>query len=77
VADHLRAALEIYRSRFERAIAYRGWAKCLIAAQDMQRMRDEPKRLEEESTWLANVARLQQEHRRPRALQEELDSAGL
>jgi uncharacterized Zn finger protein len=76
-ADHPRAALEIYRSHAERAIAARGRGNYVTAAELLLRVRDLYRRLGEESTWQAYIACLRQGHRRLRALKEELDRAGL
>ena len=76
-ADHPRAALEIYRSRAERAIAARGRASYQIAAEHLLRVRALHRRLGEEATWNRYIAHLREDHRRLRALREELDIAGL
>jgi uncharacterized Zn finger protein len=76
-ADHPRAALEIYRSRAERAIAARGRANYQIAAEHLLRVRALHRRLSEEATWSTYIAHLREDHRRLRALREELDIAGL
>ena len=76
-ADHPRAALEIYRRQAERAIATRGRANYQVAASRLLRVRDLYRRRGEEATWEAYIARLRQEHRRLRALQDELNKAGL
>lgn len=74
---HPRAALEIYRRRAERAIAGRGRANYQTAAGHLLRVRDLYHRLGEDATWEAYIAHLRQEHRRLRALQDELNKAGL
>ena len=76
-ADHPHAALEIYRSRAERAIAARGRASYQIAAEHLLRVRALHRRLGEEVTWNRYIAHLREDHRRLRALREELDIAGL
>lgn len=76
-ADHPRAALEIYRARAERAIAARGRGNYQVAAEHLLRVRALHRRLREEATWDSYIAHLREEHRRLRALQEELDRAGL
>ncbi len=75
--DHPRAALEIYRRRAERAIAARGRGSYQIAAGHLLRVRDLYHRLGEDAAWEAYIAHLRQEHRRLRALQDELNKAGL
>ncbi|MFC2036949.1 hypothetical protein ACFLYD_03120 [Chloroflexota bacterium] len=76
-ADHPHAALEIYRSRAERLIAARGRANYQIAVEHLLRVRALHRRLSEEATWNTYIARLREDHRRLRALREELDIAGL
>jgi hypothetical protein len=48
-----------------------------MAADLLTRVRDLHRRLGEESTWQATITHLREEHRRLRALKEELDRAGL
>jgi tetratricopeptide (TPR) repeat protein len=76
-ADYPRAALEIYRSRAERAIATRGRASYQIAAEHLLRVRALHRRLSEEAAWNTYITHLREDHRRLRALREELDIAGL
>lgn len=76
-ADHPRAAIEIYQSRAERAIAARGRGNYVMAAELLLRVRDLYRRLGKESTWQGYITRLREEHRRLRALKEELQRAGL
>jgi uncharacterized Zn finger protein len=76
-ADHPRASLEIYRARAERAIAARGRANYQVAAEYLLRVRALHRRLGEEATWDSYIAHLREDHRRLRALQEELDRAEL
>jgi tetratricopeptide (TPR) repeat protein len=76
-ADHPRAAIEIYRSRAERAIAARGRGNYVTAAELLLRVRDLYRRLGEESTWQGYITRLREAHTRLWALKEELDRAGL
>jgi hypothetical protein len=76
-ADHPRAALEIYRSQAEWAIAARGRGNYATAADLLVRVRALHGRLGEEGSWQEYIARLREEHRRLRALKEELDRVGL
>jgi len=75
--DYPRAALKIYRSRAERAVAARGRANYRVAAEHLRRVRALYSRLGEEAAWNTYITHLREEHRRLRALQEELDIAGL
>ena len=75
--DYPRAALKIYRSRAERAVAARGRANYRVAAEHLRRVRALCSRLGEEAAWNTYIIHLREEHRRLRALQEELDIAGL
>jgi uncharacterized Zn finger protein len=76
-SDHPHAALEIYRSCAERAIAARGRVNYVTAAELLLRVRDLYERLGEESTWQRYITRLREAHTRFWALKEELDRAGL
>ncbi len=76
-ADHPRAALKIYRQQAEQAIAARGRANYQIAASHLQRVRDLHGRLGEGGIWKDYIAHLRREHQRLRALQDELNKAGL
>ena len=76
-ADYPRSALEIYRRQAERAIAARGRGNYQTAAAHLLRVRDLYHRLGQDATWEAYIAHLQQEHQRLRALQDELNKAGL
>ncbi|HBY99399.1 MAG TPA: hypothetical protein DEP84_36590 [Chloroflexi bacterium] len=76
-ADHPRAALDMYRRFAERAIAARSRGNYQIAAGYLQQVRDLQRRLGETADWEAYIAHLRQEHRRLRALQEELERARL
>jgi len=76
-ADHPRAALEIYRQQAERAIAARGRGNYQTAAAHLLRVRDLYHRLGQDAAWEAYIAHLRQEHQRLRALQDELNKAGL
>jgi uncharacterized Zn finger protein len=75
-AEHPRAALKIY-DRAERAITGRSRAGYAVAAEHLARVRELHRRLGEESLWQEYIVRLRNEHRRLRALKEELDRAGL
>jgi uncharacterized Zn finger protein len=75
--DYPRAALEIYRCRAERAIAARGRANYQVAAEHLLRVRALHSRLGEQAAWNTYIADLREDHRRLRALREELDIAGL
>ncbi len=76
-ADRPRDALAIYRRLAERAIALRGRENYRIAADYLRRVRDLHQRLGETAGWETYIAHLRQEHRRLRALQDELNKAGL
>ena len=76
-AEHPHAALEIYRSRAERAVAARGRANYEVAAEHLLRVRALHSRLSEEANWNTYITHLREEHRRLRALQEELGRVGL
>jgi uncharacterized Zn finger protein len=76
-ADYPRPALEIYRSRAERAIAARGRVNYQVAAEHLLRVRALHSRLSEEAAWDTYIAHLREVHRRLRALREELDRAEL
>lgn len=70
-------ALEIYRRLAERAIAARSRANYQVAAGYLRRVRELYRRLDEEEAWEAYIARLREENKRLRALQDELNKAGL
>jgi uncharacterized Zn finger protein len=76
-ADHPKAAAGLYRAEAERLIAAQGRANYVVATEHLLRVRDLHRRLGEEAAWTVYVARLRQEHRRLRALREELDRVGL
>jgi uncharacterized Zn finger protein len=75
-ATHPRAALEIYRSQAEQAIRGKNRASYVLAAESLGRVQELHRRLGE-GIWQAYVTRLREEHRRLRALKEELDRARL
>ena len=72
-----RDALDIYRRRAEQAIARRGRENYRAAAGDLRRVRDLYQALGETARWKAYITHLRQKHHRLRALQDELNKAGL
>jgi hypothetical protein len=76
-ASHPKAAAGLYHAEAERLIAAQGRANYVVATEHLLRVRDLHRRLGEEAAWAVYVARLRQEHRRLRALREELDRVGL
>ncbi|HET90512.1 MAG TPA: hypothetical protein ENN99_07220 [Chloroflexi bacterium] len=72
-----RDSMGFYRRMAERAIAGRGRASYQVAAGYLRRLRDLHLRLGEAADWQAYIDRLRQEHHRLRALQDELNKAGL
>ena len=76
-ADHPKAAVGLYCTEAGRLIAAQGRASYVVAAAHLLRARELHRRLGEETAWEAYVTRLRQDHRRLRALREELDRAGL
>jgi uncharacterized Zn finger protein len=76
-ADHPEAAVGLYCTEAERLIAAQGRASYVVAVEHLLRVRDLQRRLGEEAAWEAYVSRLRQDHRRLRALREELGRAGL
>ena len=75
--DRPRDALEIYRRLAEHAIAKRGRENYKVAADYLRRVRDLYRKLGETAEWETYITHLRQEHRRLRALQDELNKAGL
>ncbi len=61
----------------ERTIAGRARASYQVAAGHLRRLRDLHLRLGEAADWQAYIDGLRQEHHRLRALQDELNKAGL
>jgi uncharacterized Zn finger protein len=76
-ADHPEAAIRLYCTETERLIAAQGRASYIVAVEHLLRVRDLQRRLGEEAAWEAYVSHLRQDHRRLRALREEIDRAGL
>jgi uncharacterized Zn finger protein len=74
-ADHPEAALALYRNEIDRLIEARGRESYQQAARYLLRARDLHERLGLD--WQSYLARLKDEYRRWRALQEELRRAGL
>jgi uncharacterized Zn finger protein len=75
--SHPHEALAIYRAAAERLITLQGRENYRVAAGHLARMRTLYLRLGEEQQWWALIAGLREEHKRLRALREELDQAGL
>jgi uncharacterized Zn finger protein len=71
------AALEIYRRHAEAQIRYRGRGSYQAACPLLKKVRDLSHRLGENAAWEQYIARLRQDNRSLRALQEELDRARL
>jgi uncharacterized Zn finger protein len=72
-----RAAIRIYLDRVEGLIAGRGRDNYATAASYLVRVRDLYHRLGEQATWTTFIAKLRVQHRRLRALKDELQKAGL
>jgi uncharacterized Zn finger protein len=72
-----RAALTLYRQGAERAIRGRNRPSYANAAHLLARVRALYRALGEPEAWQAYIADLRQEHRRLRALQDELNKAGI
>jgi hypothetical protein len=75
--SHPREALSIYRAAAEQLIRFQGRENYRIAAGYLKKARALHQRLGEEQQWRAVIAGLREEHKRLRALREELDRAGL
>jgi uncharacterized Zn finger protein len=75
--SHPREALRIYQSAAEQLITYQGRENYRVAAGHLKKVRALHQRLGEEQQWRALLAGLREEHKRLRALREELDRAGL
>jgi hypothetical protein len=71
------AALEIYRRQAEGLIDQRGRGAYQEACKFLKKVRDLYQRLDEGAAWTRYVARLREQHRSLRALQEELTKARL
>ncbi|MFQ5611684.1 MAG: SWIM zinc finger domain-containing protein, partial [Anaerolineae bacterium] len=76
-AGYPQAALDIYRSQAERLIDRRGRENYRAAAGLLARVRGIYRRQKDTAAWEQYVASLREEHRRLRALQDELNKAGL
>lgn len=76
-ADHPEEASRLYCTEAEQLIAAQGRVNYITAVEHLLRAGDLHRRLGKETAWDAYVARLRQDHRRLRALREELDRAGL
>lgn len=72
-----REAIRLYLEEVERLIASRGRASYAEAAQYLRRVRNLYKRLGEEETWQALIKDIRERNVRLRALQDELNQAGL
>lgn len=75
--SHPREALGLYRAAAEKLITFQGRENYRVAAAYLTRVRELHQRLGEEQQWRALIAGLREEHKRLRALREELDRAGL
>jgi uncharacterized Zn finger protein len=75
--SHPREALSLYRTAAEKLIAYQGRENYRVAAGYLKSVRALHQRLGEEQQWRTLIAGLREEHKRLRALREELDRAGL
>jgi uncharacterized Zn finger protein len=71
------AAIRLYRQEAHRLIAQQGRENYATAARYFQRVRDLYRRLGEGQTWQALISTLREQYRRFRALQDELQKAGL
>jgi uncharacterized Zn finger protein len=74
---HPREALKLYRSTIEQLIRAQGRDNYRVAAAYLARVRAIHHKLQESTVWDALITQLREEHRRLRALREELDRAGL
>ena len=72
-----REAIRLYMEAIERLIAARGRSSYTEAATYLVRVREVYHRLGERETWETLIAGLKEQNRRLRALQEELNRAGL
>lgn len=75
--SHPREALGLYRSAAEKLISFQGRENYRVAAGYLKKVHALHQRLGEEPQWRALIAGLREEHKRLRALREELDRAGL
>ncbi len=74
---HPREALTLYRSAIDQLIRAQGRDNYRVAAAYLARVRAIHHKLQESNVWDALIAQIREEHRRLRALREELDRAGL
>ncbi len=71
------AAVEIYQEQAEKWIEARGRKRYQEACIHLTKVRDLYRQMSQESTWTDFIAELRERHRRLRALQDELNKAGL
>jgi hypothetical protein len=71
------AAIRLYRMEVERLIGQQGRDNYAAAARHLTRVRDLYRRLGEPQTWRTLISAVQDQHRRLRALRDELQKAGL
>jgi uncharacterized Zn finger protein len=76
-AQRPRDALKLYLEMVNQLIDARGRDNYVTAASYLVRVRELYRRLSEEERWELFIADLREQHRRLRALQEELNQAGL
>jgi uncharacterized Zn finger protein len=76
-AERTEAALRLYRNHVARLIDLRGRANYTAAAQTLLQVRTIYQRLDQIDAWSHYFAELREHHRKLRALQEELNRAGL
>jgi hypothetical protein len=72
-----REALDIYCAASAKLITFQGRENYRVAAGYLKKVRALYQRLGEEQEWHTLITRLREEHKRLRALREELDRAGL
>jgi uncharacterized Zn finger protein len=72
-----RNAIQIYITVAQRLIQQQGRENYATAARYLARARDLYRRLGEETAWSDLIGAIRQQHKRLRALQEELARAGL
>ena len=76
-AGYPQEAIDIYRRRIKRLIEARGRGNYQTAASLLVRVRDLYRKQDNDDTWGKYLSNLRLEHNRLRALQDELDKAGL
>jgi uncharacterized Zn finger protein len=76
-AEHPHEAIAIYRDKVNRLIAAQGRDNYITAASYLKRLRQLSQRLGEEEQWQNLIDTIRSEYRRLRALQDELNKAGL